>query len=62
MVGERHGICELALKLGPAGRWMLEATNGVLKVAEVKISERKRRWTGNITGESTGETEIGRKC
>jgi hypothetical protein len=52
-------MCELALKLSPAARWMLEATNGVLKVAEVKISEQKRRWTGNRTGEPTVGTEIG---
>jgi len=39
---------------------MLEVTDGVLKVAGVQISEGQRRWTGNMTGESTGGTETAR--
>jgi hypothetical protein len=53
-------------RVGPQrhGGWdrrMLDVTDGVLQVAGVQISEGQRRWTGNMTGGSTGETETARE-
>ena len=34
----------------------------MLKVAGEQTSEGQGRWTGNVTGESTGGTETAREC